>query len=154
MHVSLAAQIQISPTPTALSLLSYHLLSLPTYCSVPSNRTIRPYDRFLPLVSHSSFVSSPCGKFHGPARVVSCDQHSRTGTDDIQQWNFRVHQLLGGEGQEVHSQHTRQWQVAPRLHLQCPLAVTGYPKPNRQLLTSRRSCTSRVPWLRLRRSGN
>lgn len=156
--------IQIAPPPTALSLSSYYLPSLRAYCFAPSSTLLHaPSDRFsfpqLIVLSFHHVVSqaAPLAALRAASCSQRCKQRNRADCG-CQQWHLRVHQLPGGEGQEVHSRHSCQWYVAAKLCVQCTFSFSFPSTPVLLAWTAPdssnfRSCTSRVPRLRLGRSG-
>jgi hypothetical protein len=103
----------------------------------------------------TSVATSPCGKscwLPRSADAAPGQVKEETKLTTPAQRNFRIHQLPGREGQEVHSQHTHQWQVPSPLALVA--SSPGCPSSTWLTGSLTRSPTPRVPRLRLRWSGH
>lgn len=106
------------------------------------------------------FLQQPCGKSNPrplPESVPLTGEGIRGPmpapmlTSPSSQWNLRLHQLPGGEGQEVHSRHSYQWYATRTPPLSMDGSFAGHPPPPAAtLLTAHplsRSLPPRVPWI-------
>lgn len=114
--------IKLPNTIHRFLLFSHHrAFSLHPITSPSSSIDSGPSPVAFPSVHHSSLVPSPCGKSPAAPPCRPPGKLSRRAlsqplghtADTTPQWYLRLHQLPGGEGQEVHSRHAHQWQVLP-----------------------------------------
>lgn len=162
------ASLPSSHTNSSTTDRSFTLLLLPSLspcillCTFLHSIT-RTFRSFLfsaaPVLSFHHVVSqaAPLAALRAASCSQRCKQRNRADCG-CQQWHLRVHQLPGGEGQEVHSRHSCQWYVAAKLCVQCTFSFSFPSTPVLLAWTAPdssnfRSCTSRVPRLRLGRSG-